>query len=200
MSGFAKFLSKDYAEKLDDRGKDYLTRIGQGSVRMIQLIEDILRLSKISLREVEKKEVDMSKIAARIISRLRETDPARSVEVSIEEGLIVHADPGLVEIILSNLLGNAWKFTSKTETARIEFGALKEKGKTVYCVRDNGAGFDPQYAKKMFSPFHRLHHEKEFEGTGIGLAIVERIIRRHGGRIWAEGDVGKGAAFSFTLK
>ncbi len=121
------------------------------------------------------------------------------MEVDIKEGLTAFADPLLINIVLSNLIGNAWKFTSKTDNARMEFGSFEEKGKTVYYIRDNGAGFDPKYMGKMFLPFHRLHSDQEFEGSGIGLAIVERIIHRHGGRIWAEGNTGKGATIFFTL-
>jgi light-regulated signal transduction histidine kinase (bacteriophytochrome) len=134
-----------------------------------------------------------------IFSDLREADPARSVDAKITEGLTAFADRRLIEIVLSNLLGNAWKFTSKTENSRIEFGSVQQGGKTVYYVRDNGAGFDPEYAEKMFLPFQRLHSDNEFEGTGIGLTIVERIIRRHGGKVWAEGELGKGATIYFTL-
>ena len=218
MSLFAKNVVADYADRLDEQGKNYLIRVHYGAEKMNQLVEDLLNLSKISRRKLNHIEVDMSKIALDIISELREAAPARGVEVDIKEGLIAYADRGLIEIVLSNLFENAWKFTSITETARIEFGAFEgtvpdlgtkrgggvEAGlpltrQTVYYVKDNGAGFNPEYMEKMFLPFQRLHMDSEFEGTGIGLAIVERIIRRHGGRIWAEGAAGKGATIFFTL-
>ena len=142
----------------------------------------------------------MSLLALSIISDLRAEDPERTVEFSIQEGMSASADSSLMEIVLSNLLGNAWKFTSKTDAARIEFGAIKNKDTTLYFVRDNGAGFNQDFSERMFLPFHRLHSEADFEGTGIGLAIVERIIRRHGGEVWAEGVVGEGATIYFTLE
>jgi signal transduction histidine kinase/DNA-binding NarL/FixJ family response regulator len=199
ISGFAKIVAKDYEGRLDAQGRDYLTRIHNGSERMSKLIEDLLYLSRISRQEVYRIEFSISNKVSSIIDVLRETDPSRSVEISIEEGLTAFADPGLTDIVLSNLLGNAWKFTSKSENARIELGAFEQDGKNVYYVRDNGIGFDPNYKEKLFVPFQRLHSDKEFEGTGIGLSIVERIIRRHGGRIWADGEKGKGATFFFTL-
>ena len=141
----------------------------------------------------------MSEIAALIVTELREGHPDRSVDVDIEEGITAFADRGLIEVVLSNLLGNAWKFTSKTDHARIEIGTDEQNGKVIYYVRDNGVGFDHKYAAKMFWPFHRLHSEAEFEGTGIGLAIVDRIIRIHGGKIWAESIEGNGATIYFSL-
>ncbi len=199
MSGFARFLIEDYSDKIDIQGKDYLSRIRSGSEKMSRLIDDLLHLSKISRQEIVLMEVDMSRLASAVVSDLREAEPARSVAVSIREGLVANADLRLMEIVLSNLLGNSWKFTSKTENARIEFGTIEQDGKTAYYVRDNGAGFDPHYVEKIFWPFQRLHSEKEFEGSGIGLAIVERIIHRHGGKVWADGAPGQGATVYFTL-
>jgi len=199
ISGFAKILADDHAGQLDEQGRDYLARISRGSAKMSRLIEDLLDLSKISKQELRGMEIDLSKLASNIVSGLREANPERKVDIVIEEGLKAYVDKPLMEIVLSNFLGNAWKFTSKTDNARIEFGSLEQGGKTVYFVRDNGAGFDPTYKDKMFGPFQRLHSEKEFPGTGIGLTIVERIISRHGGKVWAEGDVGKGAVIYFTL-
>jgi PAS domain S-box-containing protein len=217
MSGFTKILHEDYAGKLDAQGRDYLDRILRGSAKSIKLIDDLLHLSKISRQELDRIEVDLSNKASKAVEQLREMNHDRNVEVIVQEGLTASADPRLIELALSNLLGNAWKFTSKREKARIEFGAVDgrlriadpgshetmteqlKQGKTVYFVRDNGAGFDPAYTEKMFWPFHRLHTEQEFEGTGIGLTIVERVIRRHGGKAWAEGAVGKGATVYFTL-
>jgi light-regulated signal transduction histidine kinase (bacteriophytochrome) len=199
ISGFADLLMKDMAGKLDEKGNRYLSRVCDGSERMSRLIDDLLNLSRISRQEIERKEVNVSTIAASVIANLREAHPDRSVEVDIKGGLTASADPGLIEVVLSNLLGNAWKFTAKTEHALIELGTIEQRDKIIYYVRDNGAGFDQQYAGKMFWPFHRLHSESEFEGTGIGLAIVDRIIRRHGGKIWAEGAEGKGATVYFSL-
>jgi light-regulated signal transduction histidine kinase (bacteriophytochrome) len=141
----------------------------------------------------------MSKIALSIVAELRESAPERDPEVDIKEGMTAFADPRLIEIVVTNLLENAWKFTSGTDKARIEFSVTEQDGRTVYYIKDNGVGFDPTFAGRMFLPFHRLHSDSEFEGTGIGLAIVERIIRRHGGRIWAEGEVGRGATVYFTF-
>jgi len=223
ISGFAKILDEDYANKLDKLGMDYLSRIHRSSEKMTHLIDDLLNLSRISRQEMARTEIDMSTIAASIISEMREADPERRVDVNIMEGLRASADRRLIEIVLSNLLENAWKFTSKKEHARIEFaaitsvegtvpdlrtepGGVAESGlspasRTVYYVKDNGAGFDPNYLGKLFRPFHRLHSDSEFEfeGTGIGLTIVDRIIRRHGGRVWAEGNIGKGVTVYFTL-
>ena len=199
ISGFIKILAKNYAERLDDQGRDYLTRVCTSSEKMNKLIEGLLYLSHIARQEPSRTEFNMSDKASSIVAGLQEVNPGRSVEIIIQEGLATFADPGLTEVALSNLLGNAWKFTSKTDNARIEFGGFEQDGKTVYYVRDNGPGFDSQYATKMFLPFHRLHSGNEFEGTGIGLSIIERIIRSHGGKVWAEGGVGKGATVYFTL-
>lgn len=200
MSGFARIVVEDYAERLDEQGKEHLIRILRGSEKMTKLIDDLLHLSRISRQEMERTEFDMSKMASSIVAELRERDPGRSVEADIAEGLVAFADPLLIDIALSNLLGNAWKFTSKTGKARIEFGTTARDGKSIFFVRDNGAGFNPEYVEKMFLPFHRLHSDDEFEGTGIGLTIVERIIHRHGGKVWAEGEKGKGATIYFTLE
>jgi len=199
MSGFAKIINEDYAGKLDAQGQDYLDRILKGSEKATQLINDLLHLSKISRQELSRIEIDLSKKASKVLEELRQTNQGRNVEVVVQGGLAASVDPRLIELALSNLLGNAWKFTSESEKARIEFGSMEKDGKTVYYVRDNGAGFDMTYADKMFLPFHRLHTDKEFEGTGIGLTIVERVIHRHGGKVWAEGEVGKGATIFFTL-
>jgi signal transduction histidine kinase/PAS domain-containing protein len=199
VSGFSKIVYEDYADKLDPQGRDYLARIKKGSDRMNQLIEDLLRLSHISLQDIDLMDYDLSGLASDVMRSFRETDPARNVDVVIAGGLRAIVDPSLVRIALSNLLSNAWKFTSKIENARIEFGAVEKDAKTVYFVKDNGVGFDPAYAEKMFLPFQRLHSEDEFEGTGIGLAIVERVIRRHSGKIWAESKTNEGAVFFFTL-
>lgn len=199
IRGFADILLENLAGKLDERGKTYLERMHLSAVKMSRLIEDLLSLSRISLKEIEWTKLDLSKAASLIVSDLRESDPSRRVEVRIAEGLSTDGDESLITILLTNLLGNAWKFTSKTANARIEFGTLLKDERNIFYVRDNGAGFDEQYREKMFLPFHRLHTEKEFEGTGIGLAIVKRVIHRHGGDIWAEGTTGKGSTFYFTF-
>ena len=166
---------------------------------MSNVIDDLLHLSNVSRQEVQRKSVDLSEMVSSILTRLREAAPGGRVEVVIQENCMVYADPGLMEIALSNLIGNAWKFTSKTSNACIQFGTIEQNGKTVCFIKDNGAGFEQKYVDRMFQPFHRLHSASEFDGTGIGLAIVERIIQRHGGNIWAEGEVGKGATIYFTL-
>jgi two-component system, chemotaxis family, CheB/CheR fusion protein len=199
VSEFSKIIYEDYADKLDAQGRDYLNRIKNGTDRMNQLIEDLLRLSRISLQNLDLMDYDLSRLASAVVNSIHEISPARNFEVVIAEGLHAVVDPNLMEIVFTNLINNACKFTSKIENARIEFGATKKDEKTIYFIKDNGAGFDPTSAERMFLPFQRLHSEQEFEGTGIGLTIVERIIRRHEGRIWAEGEVGKGATIYFTL-
>lgn len=199
VSAFAQMVRAHQAGRLDDRDDDYLRRIERGAARMSRLIEDLLDLSRISRQRIDRGEVDLSGIAAVRVAELREADPGRGVEVRIEPALTALADHGLIEIVLSNLLSNAWKFTGKVGTARIRFGATSRAGERVFAVEDNGVGFDPVYASQMFQPFHRLHAEREYPGTGIGLAMVERIVNRHGGRVWAEGRPGAGATFFFTL-
>ena len=199
ISGFTNLVMKNIADKIDDKGKRYLSHIYIGAEKMSRLIDDLLNLSRFSRKEIRRRELNLSEMAASIITELREADPSRNVEVDIKEGLIVFADQGLIEVLLQNLIENAWKFTAKTEHARIEFSAIEQDGKIFYYVRDNGAGFDQQYAGKMFWPFHRLHPESAFNGTGIGLAIVDRIIRSHGGKVWAEGTERKGATIYFSL-
>ncbi len=199
IMGFTKIVMEDYAGTLDAQGRDYLDRIARGSARMSHLIDALLDLSRISRQEVQRTDVDLSAMAGSIISELREAHPDRQVDVRIGEGVSAFADRRLIELVLSNLLDNAWKFTARSGSARIEFGADEKDGPTVYYVRDNGVGFDQEYAEKMFLPFHRLHSDSEYEGTGIGLSIVERIVRRHGGRIWAEGAAGGGAVVYFTV-
>jgi PAS domain S-box-containing protein len=199
ISAFADIVEKHIADKLDKKGKQYLSHIRDAAEKMSRLIDDLLNLSRMSSHEIKRREINVSTIAASIINELREAYPVRSVEIDIKEGITAFADPGLIEIVVSNLLGNAWKFTAKTDPARIEFGTVEQDGKIIYYVRDNGVGFDQQYAGKMFLPFHRLHSEAAFEGTGIGLAIVDRIIRLHGGKVWAEGIKTKGATIYFSL-
>ena len=166
---------------------------------MAQLIDDLLNLSRVTRAQMRMGSVDLSALAEDIATELRKSDPSRRVEFAIAPALVVHADPGLLGVVLENLLGNAWKFTGKRLVARIELGVTPHNGRPTYFVRDNGAGFDMTYADKLFGAFQRLHGSGEFEGTGIGLATVQRIIHRHGGRIWAEAAPDHGATFYFTL-
>jgi PAS domain S-box-containing protein len=200
MDGFSRILLDEYAERLDDKGRDRLGRIRAATQRMGVLIDDLLKLSRVSRVELHREAVDVSTMARDVVQELRKDEPDRDVEFSAQEGLIEAADARLLRVVLDNLLGNAWKYTGKTEGAGVEFGAYTEDGVQVFYVRDNGAGFDMTYAGKLFSAFQRLHDAGEFPGTGIGLATVQRIIRKHGGRVWAEGEVGRGASFYFTLQ
>lgn len=203
IDGFSRILIEDYGGKLDSEGEDYLERVRGASQHMGNLIDDLLDLSRVARKPLRRETVDLSALAADVIERLRASDPDRDVEVEIEKGMMAQGDANLLSVALENLLGNAWKFTSKRPGARIKFGANRETGAgfvtPVYCVRDNGAGFEAAYAQRLFGAFQRLHGTEEFEGTGIGLATVQRIVHRHGGRVWAEGAVGEGAAFYFTL-
>jgi light-regulated signal transduction histidine kinase (bacteriophytochrome) len=199
IDGFSLVLMEDYADRLDDQAKDSLTRIRAAATRMGHLIDDILNLSRITRAEVSHIEVDLSALAQQIISSLASSDLGRHVEVLIVPRLVTTGDPRLLYQVLENLLNNAWKFTAKQPRAKIEFGAVNENNQAVYFVRDNGAGFDMAYVHKLFTPFQRLHAATEFAGTGVGLAIVRRIIHKHRGKVWAESAPGKGATFYFTL-
>ncbi len=199
IDGFSQVLSKTYATLLDAKGQDYLDRVRRASHRMGELIDDILHLSRVSRQESVRSKVDITRVAQDIAQDLRHADPARRVEFSIADNMAIDADPKLMRIVLENLIGNAWKFTSKLSHARIEIGMVAtEKGEPAIFVRDNGAGFSMDYAHKLFNAFQRLHANSEFEGTGIGLATVQRIIGKHGGRAWAEGKEGEGATFYFS--
>jgi signal transduction histidine kinase len=200
IDGFSHMLLEDYADELDDEGRDYLRRVRAGARRMGELIDALLGLSRLARGEMCSKTVDLSAMAGEISDDLRRAQPGREVEVLITPGLAANGDARLLHVALENLLGNAWKFTGEETHARIEFGAVRHDGTSVYYVRDNGAGFDQAYAGKLFGAFQRLHGTDEFEGTGIGLATVQRVVRRHGGSIWAEGEVGRGATFYFTLQ
>jgi PAS domain S-box-containing protein len=199
LDGFSQALLEDYADKLDTQGRNYLGRIRAGSQRMGQLIDDLLNLSRLSRDEMCREPVNLSKMAHEVADEMRATAPQRDAEFVIADGLIAETDPRLLRIVLTNLFGNAWKFTAKRPHARIEFGSSGENGGKEYFMRDNGAGFDPAYASKLFGVFQRLHAASDFPGTGIGLATVQRIIQRQGGRVWAEGKVEQGATFHFTL-
>jgi PAS domain S-box-containing protein len=199
IHGFSQALLEDYKDSLDERGKEYLERLHTSSKQATQLIDDLLVLSRITRAEMRRQRVDLSAIAEATASELQKTTPERQVKISIQEGMTAKGDSHLLQVLLANLLDNAWKFTSHQAASRIEFGTMRTRGRNVFYVRDNGAGFDMAYADKLFGPFQRLHSQAEFPGTGIGLATVQRIVFRHGGQIWAEGEEGKGATFYFTL-
>ena len=199
INGFSRILLEDYGEKLDEEGKKHLRRVSEAALRMGVLIDDILRLSRVTRSEIRRGTVDLTQLAYSVVAELRQTSLERHVDVVIAPDLKVNADANLMRIVLENLLGNAWKFTQKHALARIEFGVTEKDNLTTYFVRDDGAGFDMNYVDKLFGPFQRLHDASEFEGTGIGLATVQRIIQRHGGKVWAEAAVEQGATFYFTL-
>lgn len=199
ISGFSQVLLAKYLDRLDPQGKDFLQRVDAASRRMGELIEDLLNLSRVTRSEMRREPVDLTLLARSIAAELQQAEPERKLTFLIQDDLKTSADPRLLKIVLENLLGNAFKFTSKQPTATVEFGRIEKNGKPVYFIRDNGAGFDMAYADKLFGPFKRLHSLKEFAGTGIGLATVQRIIHRHGGKVWAEGEVEKGATFYFTI-
>ena len=199
MDGFGQVLLEDHGAKLGDDGRRYLHRIRQASQRMARLIDEMLALSRMSRSAMRLETCDLSAMAGAVVDALRKAQPARDVEVVIAPGLQVHADRSLLGVVLENLLGNAWKFTSMQPRARIELGTTRRGGQAAYFVRDSGAGFDMAYVGKLFHAFQRLHRVDEFEGTGIGLATVKRIVQRHGGEVWAAGEPGAGATFTFTL-
>ena len=199
IDGFSQALLQEYPDKLDEQGKNYLQRVRANTQRMGELIDDLLKLSRLTRSEMKLEMVDLSTLAQSIATELQKTGPERQVEFVITPGLSAKGDSHLLRLLLENLLGNAWKFTGKLSQARIELGATQVDGKQAFFVRDDGAGFDMTYADKLFAPFQRLHSASEFPGIGIGLATVQRIVHRHGGRVWAEGEIEKGATFYFTL-
>jgi PAS domain S-box-containing protein len=199
INGFSAILAAEFVGNLDARAQDYLQRIRAAASRMGEVMDDLQALAYASRTELQRREVDLSAMAREVAASLQEQDPQRRAAFVIAPGMVANADPGLMHIALDHLFGNAWKFTSKQEEAIIEFGLTTAGDKPAYFLRDNGAGFDPAFSGKLFGQFQRLHTDKEYEGTGIGLAIVARVIRRHDGQIWAEGAVEKGATFHFTL-
>lgn len=199
IDGFSLALLNNYQDLLDERGGDYLRRVRSATQRMAQLIDDLLKLSRLTRGGMNITRVDLSGMARDVAAELQKSNPGRKVAFRIAEGLTAECDGHLLKVVFDNLLGNAWKFTGHKEEATIEFAATMVDGGTAYFVRDDGAGFDMAYSDKLFATFQRLHLEKEFPGTGIGLSLVQRIIRRHGGNVWAEGEVGRGATFYFTL-
>lgn len=199
VDGFSHALLEDYQGKLDTTGKSYLERIRKATQHMGNLIDDMLKLSRVIQSEFNYESIDLSKMVRTIADAFQKNNPDKTRKVTIQKGLIIQGDSHSMQIALMNLIDNAWKFTGKQKHARIEFGTTLQEGKMVFFVRDNGVGFDMAYVGKLFGAFQRLHTMDEFAGTGIGLATVQRIIHRHGGKIWAEGEVGKGATFYFTL-
>jgi signal transduction histidine kinase len=201
VDGFSQAVMEFYADKLDDKGRHYLTRVREGSQQMGKLIDDMLSLSRLTRDRLNKEDdVNLSTLVKDIADELQRQEPERNVRFHIEDSLFARSDKRLIQAVLQNLIGNAWKFTSKKEQAVIEFGRIERDNARIYFVKDNGAGFDMNYAGKLFGAFQRLHQATEFAGTGIGLATVQRVIHRHGGEIWAEGEVDKGAIFYFTLE
>jgi light-regulated signal transduction histidine kinase (bacteriophytochrome) len=199
IDGFSAILEQDYADQLDGRGRDCLHRVRAAAQRMYTLIDALLMLSRVTREQMRRDVIDLSALARSVATELQRIHPERHVEFNIAAGIIGVGDGSLVRVALENLIGNAWKFTSRRPKAVIEFGAVDQQGSTVYFVRDNGAGFDMAYADKLFGAFQRLHTTDEFPGTGIGLPTVQRIVRRHGGAVWAEAEVDGGATFWFTL-
>src|SRR2546425_4089867 len=199
IDGFSQILLEDYSEKLDEAGREALHRVRAASQRMGTLIDDLLKLARVTRAEIRTEDVDLSGMARDIVADLQRTTPERQVEFAIAPGLTARGDARLLRVALDNLLRNSWKYTAKQPAPRVEFASADANGGRAFMVRDNGAGFDMKYADKLFGVFQRLHSAADFEGTGIGLATVRRIINRHGGRIWAEGAVDRGATFYFTL-
>ncbi len=199
INGFSELVLQANEAKLDPKSVQQLRRVVAGSRHMGELIDDLLNLARLSRQEMARRSFDFSKAAAAVTRALAEAHPSRRVAVTIQPSISANGDPGLMRAVLENLIGNAWKYTSKAAAARIEIGATVANGETVYSIRDNGAGFEMQYAHKLFAPFQRLHHANEFEGTGIGLATVKKIIERHGGRVWIDSTVNAGTTVCFTL-
>lgn len=199
IAGFSHLVYEDYFDQLDDEGKDALTRIFAATEKMGRLIDDLLNLSRITRTEMKRERLNLSALARKIVDARMKGQPEREAEFVIEDDLFVKGDDRLLSVVLENLLENAWKFTGKCKSARIELGSMMLEGRLTYFIRDNGTGFDMEYAGKLFQPFQRVHAMEEFPGTGIGLATVKRIIERHGGRVWIEGELGKGTTVYFTL-
>jgi len=200
IRGFTEFALDECGPALGQKGRSYLDRVHSGAKRMQDLVSDLLRLSNVKELELRLTKVDLSALARDILNNLAADSPDRTVDVEVEKGMMVRADPGLLRIALENLLGNAWKYSSKTPQAKIEVGTEAQPDKsTAYYVRDNGIGFNMKYVDRLFKPFQRLHRQDDFPGTGVGLTTVHRIIQRHGGKVWAESGAGQGATFYFTL-
>jgi light-regulated signal transduction histidine kinase (bacteriophytochrome) len=199
IESLAEIMLEDYGKQLDEQGRAYLSEMSASARKTLELVEGLLSLSQFGRQELVRSDVDLSHMARMIIRDLQKENTVRQVTVSIADGLIAQGDQKLLYAVMSNLLGNAWKYTSHQKNAKIEFGVFEKDRKSIYFVKDNGAGFDMKLAAKLFAPFQRLHSASQFQGSGIGLATVQRIIERHGGQIWAEAQVGQGASFYFTL-
>lgn len=199
IDSFSRAVIESQLDRLDETGRHFLHRIREASQQMSELIDDVLYLSRVTRTELRDQDVDLSGLVEQLLDRMQEAEPQRQVECKIRPGVVVRGDGQLLRIAIQNLLDNAWKFTSKEAAARIEFGLSNVGGEPAYFVRDNGSGFDMAYADRLFGPFQRLHRSTEFPGSGIGLATVQRIIHRHGGRVWGEASIGQGATFHFTL-
>jgi light-regulated signal transduction histidine kinase (bacteriophytochrome) len=199
IDGFSQALQDEYAEQLDETGQGYLTRVRVGAQKMGQMIDDLLKFSRLTRGQLYKDVIDITDLARRIAEEFRQLEPGRKVTIEIADGLVAKGDSRLVNVVLTNLFDNAWKFSRKKAAAKITLSQEKTAQETIFSLSDNGAGFDMAYAGKLFAPFQRLHAESEFEGTGIGLATAKRIVARHGGRIWANATPEAGASFFFTL-
>ncbi|SNB46079.1 response regulator [Geobacter sp. DSM 9736] len=199
LQGFSNILIDEYLDRLDDQGKLYAERIGKTCRDLKQIIDALLNLSQISRRAMICQDVDLAAMVQSVAAELQAAAPDRKANISVAPGIVVKGDPGLLKLVVEHLVGNAWKCTSHKKNARIEFGIARNEGKTVYFVRDNGVGFDPKFATKLFKPFQRIHPSEELSGPGLGLAIVQRVVQRHGGRVWAEGETDRGATIYFTL-
>jgi PAS domain S-box-containing protein len=199
LEGFSEILVEDYADQLDEQGRQYLGRIHTNAARMAQIIDDLLHMSRTTRTELRREHTDLTALAKVIVGELRDANPSRDVEVHIDDGLVADGDPHLIRLVLQNLLGNAWKFTAGRTRADVRLTGARQGDVDVFTIADNGAGFDMRQAQKLFEPFQRLHSADDFEGSGIGLAIVYRVVTRHGGRIRADGSPGNGATFAFSL-
>jgi light-regulated signal transduction histidine kinase (bacteriophytochrome) len=199
VEGFTRSIMADKDTTLSEASKEDFDRVQAAATRMGQLIDDLLVLSRLTRQDLRRERVDVTSLAHELVSELRVLEPERVVDVQIQNGIFANADERLIRVLLTNLLANAWKFTRKTTTASIQVGTEVRDGETAYLVRDNGAGFDQARVDKLFTPFQRLHSMRDFEGNGIGLATAHRVLQRHGGRIWAIGEVGHGATFTFTF-
>jgi signal transduction histidine kinase len=200
IDGFSQALLEDCGDQLDETGHQHLQRVRAAAQRMGELIDSLLAVARLARTELRSEKVDLSTLAAASVAELRNLDPGRDVDVVIEPSIQVRGDPRLLRVVLDNLLGNAFKFTARRPKGEVEFASRVEDGERVFFVRDNGVGFDPRYARNLFRVFQRLHDAREFPGTGIGLATVQRVVSRHGGRTWARSEPGKGATFYFTLR
>lgn len=199
IDSFSRAVVESQLDRLDETGRHFLERVREASQQMSDLIDNVLYLSRVTRAELRQQDVDLSALVIQLLERMKEAEPARQVEVKVRPGIVVHGDGQLLKIVIQNLLENAWKFTSNEPHPLIEFGLSNVAGEPAYFIRDNGSGFDMAYADRLFGPFQRLHRSSEFPGSGIGLATVQRIIHRHGGRVWGEATIGQGATFHFTL-